>query len=274
MSKAKLVFIGGGNMATSLIGGLIEKGYPVSHIVACDPVVDSGQRLETAFGITTHTENVTAAMQADIIILAVKPQIMKAVANDLAPALTHNKPLVISIAAGITADALQGWLGEGVPVIRCMPNTPALVQSGASGLFATNLVTPVQRQQAGDILAAVGTVNWLDSEDDIDKVTALSGSGPAYFFLVIEAMTEAGIKLGLDPETARQLTLQTALGAARMASVSDVDAGELRKRVPSPAGTTEKAINSLLANKLPEHFEEAIGAAYERAKEMADELTV
>jgi len=265
VSEAKLVFIGGGNMATSLIGGLIEKGYPTSHIVACDPVVDSGKRLEAAFGITTHTENATAAAEADIIILAVKPQVMKAVASNLAPALSH-KPLVISIAAGITAAALQGWLGDGVPIIRCMPNTPALVQTGASGLFATNLVNPEQRQQAGDILAAVGTVSWLNSEDDIDKVTA-------YFFLVIEAMTEAGIKLGLDPETARQLTLQTALGAARMAGASDVDAGELRKRVTSPAGTTEKAVNSLLDNKLPEHFEQAIAAAYERAKEMAEELT-
>jgi len=271
VSEAKLVFIGGGNMATSLIGGLIEKGYPASHIVACDPVVDSGKRLEAAFGITTHTENATAAAEADMIILAVKPQVMKAVASNLAPALAH-KPLFISIAAGITATALQGWLGGGVPIIRCMPNTPALLQSGASGLFATTLVSSEQRQQAGNILAAVGTVSWLDSEDDIDKVTALSGSGPAYFFLVIEAMTEAGIKLGLDAETARQLTLQTALGAARMAGASDVDAGELRKRVTSPAGTTERAINSLLANKLPEHFEQAIAAAYERAKEMAAEL--
>ena len=273
MSEAKLVFIGAGNMATSLIGGLIEKGYSTNRIVACDPVVDSGKRLEAAFGITTHTENASAAAQADIIILAVKPQVMKVVACDLAPALAH-KPLVISIAAGITAAALQSWLGEEMPIIRCMPNTPALVQSGASGLFATNLVNPLQRQRAGDILAAVGTVSWLASEDEIDKVTALSGSGPAYFFLVIEAMTEAAIKLGLDPKTARQLTLQTALGAARMAEASDVDAGELRKRVTSPAGTTEKAINSLLDNKLPEHFEQAIAAAYHRAKEMADELSV
>ena len=272
MSEAKLVFIGGGNMATSLIGGLIDKGYPTDRIVACDPVVESGKRLEAAFGITTHTENNTAAAAADIIILAIKPQVMKAVASDLAPALVH-KPLVISIAAGITAAALQGWLGAEVPIIRCMPNTPALVQSGASGLFATALVSPGQRQQAGDILAAVGTVSWLESEDDIDKVTALSGSGPAYFFLVIEAMTEAGVKLGLDPETARQLTLQTALGAARMALASDVDAGELRKRVTSPAGTTEKAINSLLANQLPAHFEQAIAAAYDRAREMAEELS-
>ena len=272
MNEAKLVFIGGGNMATSLIGGLIEKGYPASQITVCDPVAESGQRLEAAFGITTHTENAPAAAQADIIILAVKPQVMKAVASALAPALAH-QPLVISIAAGITAAALQDWLGTGVPIIRCMPNTPALVQSGASGLYATALVKPAQRQQAGDILAAVGTVSWLDSEDDIDKVTALSGSGPAYFFLVIEAMTEAGVKLGLDIETARQLTLQTALGAARMAMASDVDAGELRKRVTSPAGTTEKAINSLLENKLPEHFEQAIAAAYDRAREMAAELT-
>jgi len=271
VSTANLVFIGGGNMATSLIGGLIEKGYPASAIVACDPVADNGKRLEASFGITTQTDNRSAAAGADIIILAIKPQVMRAVASDLAPALTH-KPLVISIAAGITAAALQNWLGAGVPIIRCMPNTPALLQSGASGLFATPLVKPAQRQQAGDILAAVGTISWLGSEDDIDKVTALSGSGPAYFFLVIEAMTEAGINLGLDPETARQLTLQTALGAARMAMASDVDAGELRKRVTSPAGTTEKAIDSLLANHLPEHFQQAITAAYERAREMASEL--
>ena len=272
MSEAKLVFIGGGNMATSLIGGLIEKGYPTDRIVVCDPLAESGKRLESTFGITTHTENLSAAADADIIILAVKPQVMKTVASDLAPALAH-KPLVISIAAGITAAALQSWLGAEVPIIRCMPNTPALVQSGASGLFATALVNPTQHQQAGDILAAVGTVSWLESEDDIDKVTALSGSGPAYFFLVIEAMTAAGVKMGLDAETARQLTLQTALGAARMAIASDVDAGELRKRVTSPAGTTEKAINSLLDNQLPEHFEQAIAAAYDRAQEMAKELT-
>lgn len=259
-------------MATSLIGGLIEKGYPASHIVACDPVVDNGKRLEAAFNIATQTENATAAAKADIIILAIKPQIMKTVATDLAASLAH-APLIISIAAGITVTALQGWLGNGIPIIRCMPNTPALVQSGASGLFATELVSSVQRQQAENILAAVGTVNWLASEDDIDKVTALSGSGPAYFFLVIEAMTEAGVKLGLDPETARQLTLQTALGAARMAVASDVDASELRKRVTSPAGTTEKAINSLLDNKLPELFEHAITAAYQRAREMAEETT-
>lgn len=270
MSEANLVFIGGGNMATSLIGGLIEKGYSAKHISACDPIAENGARLEQAFGIATHTENIAATEKADIIILAVKPQVMKTVATGLAPALAH-QPLTISIAAGITAAALQRWLGSAVPIIRCMPNTPALVQSGASGLFATELVSAAQRQQASDILAAVGTVSWLNSEDDIDKVTALSGSGPAYFFLVIEAMTNAGVKLGLDREIARQLTLQTALGAAQMAASSDVDIVGLRRRVTSPGGTTEKAINSFIDGGLPELVEQAMTAAYRRAQEMAEE---
>ncbi len=271
MSEASLVFIGGGNMATSLIGGLIEKGYPAKRITACDPLAENGQRLAHAFGIATCTENAEPAQHADILVLAVKPQIMPTVAKHLAPYLKH-KPLIISIAAGITVQALQQWLGGDMPVIRCMPNTPALVQTGATGLFASPLVSATQRQHADDILGAVGTVSWLDQEDDIDKVTALSGSGPAYFFLMMEAMTKAGVKLGLDPKIAQQLTLQTALGASRMALDSEVDTAELRRRVTSPGGTTEAAINALLADDLPGLLDQAIGAAYKRAGQMAEEM--
>ena len=269
MNSANLIFIGGGNMATSLIGGLLEQGYPAQQIAACDPAAESRQRLENKFHIATYPDN-ARANEADVVILAVKPQIMKPVATELSTVVTH-KPLVISIAAGVPISALQSWLGDGVPIVRCMPNTPALLQEGAAGLFATNEVSPAQRSLAQNILSAVGTVCWLQSEIDIDRVTALSGSGPAYFFLVMEAMEDAGVKLGLDRDTARQLTIQTALGAASMAAQGDTEPGELRRQVTSPGGTTESAINEFIAGGLPELFEEAMHAACQRAAEMAKE---
>lgn len=269
MSNPKLVFIGGGNMAGSLIGGLLKQGYPAACITACDPSAKSRQGLEAAFKIAVHASN-NPATSADVVILAVKPQIMKMVATDLADALKH-QPLVISIAAGIPTSALQRWLGGGVPIVRCMPNTPALVQQGAAGLFATKLVNPAQRAQAEQMLGAVGTACWLDSEQDIDRVTALSGSGPAYFFLVMEAMVDAGVNLGLDRNTARQLSIQTALGAATMAAQGSMEPAELRRQVTSPGGTTERALNELMAGGLPQLFEQAIQAAYLRAAEMAEE---
>ncbi len=270
MSKATLTFIGGGNMASSLIGGLLEKGYSATAITVCDPIPTAREQLGARFGIHTTDDNIAAAQTAQVVVLAVKPQIMQSVARALQTALTHN-PLVISIAAGIGVETLQGWLGPQVPIVRCMPNTPALVQSGASGLYATPLVSAPQRQLAETILGAVGCVCWLQSEDEIDVVTALSGSGPAYFFLVMEAMTCAGIDLGLNPQVARQLTLQTALGAARMALASDVDSAELRHRVTSPGGTTERAIAHLQNGGLETLFADAITAAYQRAREMAEE---
>lgn len=273
MANATLAFIGGGNMATSLIGGLIDKGYSADRLSACDPLASCRDHLAKTFSIRTTDDNQQAAAAAEVVILAVKPQVMKAVASALRPALDH-RPLVISIAAGIPIAALQAWLGESVPIVRCMPNTPALVQTGASGLFATSLVSAAQRELADAILSAVGTSLWLPREEDLDAVTALSGSGPAYFFLVIEAMEKAGIALGLEPAAARALTLQTALGAARMALASDVDSVELRRRVTSPGGTTERALEVLLAGGLPELFAQAITAACARAREMAAELAV
>ncbi len=269
MSNPKLVFIGGGNMASSLIGGLLEQGYPPTCIAACDPSAESRQRLGKAFAIALHASNNPAAA-ADVVILAVKPQIMKAVATGLADTVKH-LPLVISIAAGIPVAALETWLGDGVPIVRCMPNTPALVQQGAAGLFATKLVSSAQREQAEKILAAVGTVCWLDAEQDIDRVTALSGSGPAYFFLIMEAMEDAGVKLGLDRDTARQLSIQTALGAATMAAQGTVEPAELRRQVTSPGGTTERALHELMAGGLPQLFEQAMQTAYQRATEMAED---
>lgn len=271
MSKPNLTFIGGGNMATSLIGGLVEKGYPADAITATDPVEASRSRLAATFGIRTSDDNASACKQAEVVILAVKPQVMKQVASDLSPALTH-RPLIISIAAGITMDALADWLGGDLPIVRCMPNTPALVETGAAGLFANGQVSSQQKQLASEILDAVGISCWLEGEADIDAVTALSGSGPAYYFLVMEIMEKVGTELGLTPDVARQLTLQTALGAAKMAMASDVDAAELRRRVTSPGGTTQRAIETLQQGDLEALFRKAMNGAAERAREMAAEL--
>jgi pyrroline-5-carboxylate reductase len=269
VNTPKIIFIGGGNMAYSLIGGLLEQGHPVQQIAACDPVAHSRQRLEQDFGITTYSDNLKAA-EADVLILAVKPQIIKSVATELARMITHN-PLVISIAAGISTTALQSWLGGQVAIVRCMPNTPALLQKGAAGLFATANVTEAQRTLAKEIISAVGLCFWFETEIDIDRATALSGSGPAYFFLVMEAMEDAAVSLGMDRNIARRLTVQTALGAASMAAQSNLDTAELRRQVTSPGGTTERAVNELVTGGLPELFEQAIQSAFRRAKEMAEE---
>lgn len=266
---AKIAFIGGGNMASSLIGGMIKQGFSAADLIASDPLEQSRKRLATEFGIATSATNDCAA-QAEVVVLAVKPQIMKPVATDLAASLGH-RPLVMSIAAGITIASLQSWLGTDIPLVRCMPNTPALLQKGASGLYASAAVNDQQRARAEAIMAAVGTVNWFDNEDDIDRVTALSGSGPAYFFLVMEAMENAGANLGLDRQVARQLTIQTALGAAAMAARGDVEPAELRARVTSPGGTTEAAVNSLINADLSGLFEQAITAAFQRSVDMAKE---
>lgn len=272
MKTATIAFIGGGNMATSIIGGLVDRGFLPTTLRVSEPLAEARQRLADRFGVSTFSDNSAACAGADVVVLAVKPQVMKTVATALAPELGH-KPVVISIAAGIPVAALQSWLGADIPIVRCMPNTPALVHLGASALYATALVKEEQKALSSELFSAVGQIAWLERETDIDAVTALSGSGPAYFFLLIEAMEKAGIEQGLSPETARLLTLQTALGAATMAAQSDVDAAELRRRVTSPAGTTERAVNTFLAGGLPRLVTEAMAAAQTRAREMASEFT-
>lgn len=266
---AKLVFIGAGNMASSIIGGLIAKGYPADLICAADPSEDQLVKLAGSHGIHTSTDNNNAIADADAIILAVKPQIMEQVVRPLANSVQQKQPLLISIAAGITIDNLLEWFGPQLPVVRTMPNTPALVQTGATGLFANPQVDDEQRSIATTIFEAIGIARWFDSEDDMDRVVAISGSGPAYYFLVMEAMEQAGVKLGLEPEAARELTLQTALGAAKLALSSDVDPAELRRRVTSPGGTTQAAIERLQEGGLVELFSEALQAASDRSKELA-----
>ena len=270
MSKMRIAFIGAGNMASSLIGGLLAKGLDAAQIRASDPGAETRAKVAAEHGIELFADNAQAIKDADVIVIAVKPQAMKAVCQDLRP---HLKPhqLLVSIAAGITCASLLDWLGN-QPLVRCMPNTPALLGKGVSGLFATADVTAEQRQQAEQLLSAVGIVVWVDSEAQIDAVTAVSGSGPAYFFLLIEAMTDAGVKLGLPRDVAKQLAEQTALGAAHMAVASDVDAAELRRRVTSPAGTTEAAIKSFQADGFAATVEKALSAAAHRSAEMAEQL--
>ncbi|OZY43463.1 pyrroline-5-carboxylate reductase [Pseudomonas fragi] len=270
MSKMRIAFIGAGNMASSLIGGLLAKGLEAAQIRASDPGAETRAKVAAEHGIELFADNAQAIQDADVIVIAVKPQAMKAVCQDLRAHLQPHQ-LLVSIAAGITCTSLLNWLGN-QPLVRCMPNTPALLGKGVSGLFATADVSTEQRQQAEQLLSAVGIVVWVDSEAQIDAVTAVSGSGPAYFFLLIEAMTDAGVKLGLPRDVAKQLAEQTALGAAHMAVASDVDAAELRRRVTSPAGTTEAAIKSFQADGFATSVEKALSAAAHRSAEMAEQL--
>lgn len=268
----KITFIGAGNMASSIIGGLIAKGSDPKSITASDPNEDNLKRLSAQYGINTQSDNNLACQAADTLVLAVKPQILKAVCTALSAHLPSGA-LVISIAAGITCTSLQEWLGDEVAVVRCMPNTPALVGQGASGLFANSHVSDTQKQAAETLMNAVGNSIWLESEALIDSVTAVSGSGPAYFFLFMEAMIEAGVKQGLSLEQAQQLTLQTAAGAATLAQQSDVDVAELRRRVTSPGGTTAEAVQAFEAAGLRSIVDKAMAACADRSKAMAKELS-
>lgn len=269
MKNVDIAFIGGGNMARSLIGGLIADGVKPARIWVADPNPASLSDHQNHFGVRTTADNSQAARQAQVIVLAVKPQVAKAAAQSMAGVLRERPALVISVAAGIRISHLRDWLGEETAIVRCMPNTPALVGSGATALFANPHVTREQKDLAESILRAVGMTLWLDDEDLMDAVTALSGSGPAYFFLVMEAMEQAGVALGLPRQTARLLTLQTAFGAAKMALESTEDVAALRRRVTSPGGTTEQAIRVLEEHGLAAGFDQALRAARQRSIELA-----
>jgi pyrroline-5-carboxylate reductase len=222
--------------------------------------------------VAVFDSNTAAVAGADIIVLAVKPQVMAEATDSIAAVVNTSGALVVSIAAGVTIASMQSRLGPQAAIVRCMPNTPALLGCGASGLFANSQTTREQRDFADHVLSAAGITCWVNTEQELDAITALSGSGPAYFFLFMEAMVDAGVQLGLDPETARRLTLQTGLGAARMALEGDVDLPELRRRVTSPGGTTERAIASFEQDGLREIVAGAMRAASDRAIEMAKEM--
>lgn len=270
--NVRIAFIGAGNMSRSLIGGLLASGYDKTNILASDPSAEACQAVSQNFGIECNQDNDQVIKQAQVIVLAVKPQQLKALCLEIQPTVQANQPLIISIAAGVRSEDISRWLGSNLAVVRAMPNTPALIQSGASGLYANNKVSAEQRNQAEQVLRAGGLAIWVNEEQKLDAVTALSGSGPAYFFLFMEAMEAAGEKLGLDSKTAHLLTLQTAFGAAKMALESNDDCATLRQKVTSPNGTTEKAIQSFESDKLDQIVERAMLAAQTRAQQLADEL--
>jgi pyrroline-5-carboxylate reductase len=259
-------------MASSLIGGLIADGHDPNRIQASDPDQEQLGRLAARFGIRVAADNHAALAGAGVVVLAVKPQVLEIVARELAPGLRHQRPLLISIAAGVREKDLLEWLGGGLPLVRGMPNTPAMVQSGASVLHASSQVSEAQKNLAESIMRAVGITQWVDDESLMDAVTALSGSGPAYFFLIMEAMSEAGEELGLSRDTAHLLTLQTALGAARMAIESSETPERLRHRVTSPGGTTERALEVLEQGGIRTLFRDALQAARERSRELSERL--
>ncbi len=263
-----IAFIGAGNMASSIIGGLTQSGYPANKIHAADPSDDNRVKVGTAYGVSTFTNNAEAVKQADVVVLAVKPQIMQSVCEALREHLDDDC-LVMSIAAGITCANMSQWLSDSTPIVRCMPNTPAQVGLGASGLFATAQVSEAQKHHAETILGAVGITRWVTSEALIDSVTAISGSSPAYFFLFIEAMVDAGVELGLDKHSATELAIQSALGAATLAQQSEDDIVTLRQKVTSPKGTTEQAIKVLEENGLRDTVKQAMQACAQRATELA-----
>lgn len=267
-----LAFIGAGNMACAIIGGLLQQGYPAANIIATARSSESQQRAK-ALGLSrVHADNAAAVAAADVIILAVKPQLMRDVIGGFAEQVTPAQ-LFISVAAGLETATLAQWLNPQQAftpaIIRCMPNTPALVGLGASGLFANTQVTPAQQQFCETLFNAVGISVWVESENLMDAVTAVSGSGPAYIFLVLEAMQAAAEQLGLPTTIARQLSLQTVLGAATLANQGSDDAAELRRKVTSPGGTTERAINTFEQGRLRELFVSAMTAARDRGAELA-----
>ena len=259
-------------MAACLIGGLVADGCDPQRILASDPDSSKLANLAGHFRIRSAADNAAAVAEADILVLAVKPQAMEEAARSIADAVQQRRPLVISIAAGIRESALQTWLGGNVTLVRAMPNTPAMIQAGAIVLHANAQVSAKQKDQAESIMRAVGLAQWVDDEGLMDAVTALSGSGPAYFFLIMEAMEAAGVELGLPADTARLLTLQTALGAARMAMESSDGPAALRQQVTSPGGTTERALQVLEGSDLRELFKQALTSARDRSVELSKML--
>ena len=272
MKTKKIGFIGGGNMANSLISGLIASGHSAQQIWVSDSDQEKLSSLATNMHINTSATNDALIAEVDVVVLAVKPQLIAAVIKNSKATFDKANNLLVSIAAGINQESLSKWLGEDKAIVRCMPNTPALVQTGATGLHANRNVTDEQRDLAENIMRSVGISVWVENESELDAVTAVSGSGPAYFFLLMEAMEKAAVELGLTEHTAQLLIEQTALGAAKIALESSESPGELRARVTSPGGTTEQAIKTFNQGDLTGLVSKAIQAAHSRSIELAKEL--
>jgi pyrroline-5-carboxylate reductase len=260
-------FIGGGNMARALIGGLVEAGTPGDHITVADPSAAQRNAAESDFGIRSGRDNAAAVAGCNIIVLAVKPQIMDEVLASIQGTLARDA-LVVSVAAGITLARLAAGLGEHLALVRAMPNTPALYGAGITGMVANDQASQAQRQLAENVMGSAGQTVWIEDESLMDVVTALSGSGPAYFFALTEHLSQAGERAGLPAETARRLARQTAVGAGVMLAQSELEADELRRRVTSPGGTTEAALKSLNGSGFAAMVERAIEAAVQRGREL------
>ncbi len=265
-----ILFVGGGNMASALIGGLLARGTPAAAITVIEPSADQRGALARRFGVAVHADPGSVATRTDVVILAVKPQQMREAVQALRPVLSGQ--LVVSVAAGVRAADLSRWLGGHRRIVRAMPNTPALIGQGATGLAALPGTADADRQQAEHIMQAVGVTVWVDDETLLDAVTAVSGSGPAYVFRFIEAMIAGGERLGLSREQARALTLQTFVGASRLAADSDEEPSVLRERVTSRGGTTAAALAVLDERGLAEHVSAALDAACRRSAELGREF--
>ncbi|MGF1546916.1 MAG: pyrroline-5-carboxylate reductase [Thiotrichales bacterium] len=273
MQTLRLGFIGGGNMSRSLVGGLLKNAWPASTLHIADPDPTQRARIEAldpALHVDADGPRVVA--NVDVVVLAVKPQVLQAVARAIRSEVQARRPLIISIAAGIKSADIERWLGGDLAIVRCMPNTPALVMSGATGLFANLSTSQGQREIAERLMRSVGVTVWVNDERQLDAVTALSGSGPAYVFLVLEALQHGAESLGLAPEAARLLALQTVAGAAKLALESDEPPALLRERVTSKGGTTERALAEFNAGDLIGLFTRAMHAAAARSEELAEVL--
>jgi pyrroline-5-carboxylate reductase len=273
MKTTKIGFIGGGNMATSLLKGLVASGHDPSRLWVSDVNPDTLAGLSSNLKVNATSDNREVVTSADVVVLAVKPQILQQVAKEIAVDI-NSKQLVVSIAAGISQASLSHWLGNDQAIVRCMPNSPALVLTGATALHANAMVTSEQRDLAENLMRAVGITLWLDDESDMDAVTAVSGSGPAYYFLLMEAMEQAAVQLGLNESVARLLVQQTALGAAKIALESAESPAELRRRVTSPGGTTQQAITVFEQGGFIELVALALQAARNRSIEMSKQTEV
>jgi pyrroline-5-carboxylate reductase len=266
----KIAFIGGGNMASALIGGLLRKGYAAEDISVVEIDAGARERLAARFGVSSHAAPNAKTAGSDVVLVAVKPQQLHAAAESLLPLLKSQ--LVVTIAAGIRSADLSRWLGTYGRIVRAMPNTPALVLAGVSVLYPMPSVTPEDRQVAEGILGAVGSTLWVEREDLMDTVTAVSGSGPAYVFYFIEALEQAGRDLGLTPSDARRLSLETFFGAVQLARDSEEEPAVLRARVTSKGGTTERALRSMEAGRVKPLIIDAVRQAADRSRELGDEL--
>ena len=263
-------FIGGGNMARSIIGGLIASGWATRHIHVSDPSGQQRLQLQQQFSVHTYADNPACAHNGEIIVFAVKPQMMRQAISSVSQLLTTNRPLLLSIVAGIRIADITRWIGATLPVVRLMPNTPALVGNGVTAMLANPRTSEQQRRIAQSVMQSVGPVVQVEDERDIDVVTGISGSGPAYYFKLMEIMIRSAKNNGLDQQVATTLVLQTALGAARLALASEYSPDRLRQQVTSPGGTTQAALSLMEENGIDRIIEDGIQAAIEKSSELAD----